>query len=171
MKNKHSDPYIVKRIENINVKLLDNNNEFHNSIGMRDASTIAKSAGLDLVCFKQPDGDELGFYKIIDFGKWKYWNSKNKKKQDHHSKHVTKEVRFSLVISDHDIEHKLKKVNKFIKEGDEVILTMRLKGRQKSRMKEAEEKLNDIALKCEDVKVISRKTSSGNITIRIGKNN
>lgn len=69
--------------------------------------------------------------KIIDFGKFKYdqkrAEKKNKQKQ---KKGDVKEIRFSLKISDHDLEVKAKRAEKFLTSGHKVNLMLRFKGRE-----------------------------------------
>ena len=169
-KSGHGEPYIVKYAKFQRTRLIDNNNQFHKDIGIGDAKAIAQETELDLVCFNEPTESELAFCKIIDFCKWKYVEEKKKKKQQKVSRHATKEVRFSPLIGDHDIEHKLKQAREFIENGDEVVFSMRLKGRQRSYFKEAEERLNDIVAMCENAKVLSTRKNPSMINIRLGKN-
>ena len=84
-------------------------------------------------------------------------------------KRVTKEVRFSPLISDNDIGHKIKKAKKFIEGNDEVLFFMQLKGRQRAFFKEAELKMNEIVSLCTNGKEISRKKTGNNITVRLTK--
>lgn len=150
-------------------KLVDHLGNFHDKFEINEAQKIARENSLDLVCFNKPGkNDELGFCKIIDFGKWKYSEEKKKKKNNVH-KNVKKEIRFSPLITDHDIEHKMKQVKEFLEDGDEVTLSMRLKGRQKAYYKEAEQRLNEIVATCEEAEEVNRNKSSNMINVRIKK--
>jgi len=179
LKKKNNNPYIVTRTQDCQIRLIDTSdalekNKYYDSISMTEAFNIAKAANIDLVCFENATRDKLAFCKVMDFGKWKYDTAKKKKKQQKESKKVTKEIRFSPVISDHDIEHKVKQANKFLNEGDDVLLTMRLKGRQRIYAKEAQSKLVEVANMCEDISIINTKFDSGNyfyvrIVRKVGK--
>ena len=173
MKNKKNDPYVETRCFDCKVRLIDttNNNEqerYHESISMAEAHRIAKEAQLDLVCFNRASKDKLAFYKVMDYGKWKYDTAKKKKKQKQESKKATKEIRVSPLIGDHDLEHKIKQANKFLDEGDDVLFTMRVKGRQKIYADEAKKKIVDIANMCEDVEITNTKLDgNSNFSVRI----
>lgn len=86
-------------------------------------------AGLDLVEIV-PTADPP-VCKIIDYGKYKYEQSKkekkNKKKQ--HVIHI-KEIRLSPKIEQHDIDFKIKNARKFLEQGDKVKFNILFKGRQ-----------------------------------------
>ena len=168
MKNHNGEPFVIKYVKFDYTRLVDHKEKFHERIHIAGAKKLAQEANLDLVCFSEPDKDSLALCKIIDFGKWKYTNDKNKRKEEKQHKKVTKEIRFTPVISDHDIEHKIKQVNEFLSMGDDVILSMRLKGRQKQHFNEAEGRMNQIVEMCnEHGKEVSRKKSSGMIVVRI----
>ena len=168
----NSEPFIVKYVDFHATRLIDSNNNFYQEINIGKAKQMAKDAGLDLVCFKSPskgDSSELAFCKIIDYGKWRYSEEKRKKKSQTHKKQ-TKEIRFSPSISDHDIEHKLKQVEEFLTKGDDVIFSMRLKGRQRFYFDEAEEKMNGIIKMCENYgKELNRRKTKNMINVRMGK--
>ena len=87
---------------------------FHQKGLWEDAVEKSKIQGLDVVCFKDQTEKELAFCKMIDYGKWKYSEDKKKKKQNKEHKKTTKEIRISLGISDHDLEHKVKQAKDFL---------------------------------------------------------
>jgi len=161
-------PFVLTYTKYNRVKLKDQNGVFHDDISIEDAKDIANEVGIDLVCFAEPTGKALAFCKVINYGKWKYELSKTHKK-DKQSKRVTKEVRFSPLISDNDIEHKIKKAKKFIEGNDEVLFFMQLKGRQRAFFKDAELKMNEIVALCTNGKEINRKKTGNNITVRLVK--
>jgi translation initiation factor IF-3 len=169
--NKKSEPFVINqrtRTSFRSVKLVNERNEFQSNIPLRNAIQAAQQAGLDLVCFK-PDGDQP-LCKIIDFGKWKYNDAKRKKKEKSSQKKTTKELRFSLLISENDVNHKLKQAIEFLDEGDDVLFTMRLKGRDRVHFDDAVVKMNTIIAKCEPHgKEVSRKQGGGMISVRLAK--
>jgi translation initiation factor IF-3 len=175
LKNKNNDPYIESRCFDCQVRLIDTSNELeknkhYGSISMTEAQNLAKAANLDLVCFGRASGNNLAFYKILNFGKWKYETSKKKKKQQKENKRTTKEIRVSPDIGDHDLEHKMKQANKFLDEGDDVLFTMRLKGRQRAHSKEAQVKILEIGAMIEDTEITWKKLDgTSNYSVRIAK--
>jgi len=168
---KNDAPFVIKNYVSFNkTRLIDTNGVYHDCIGIAEAKDKAQEVGLDLVCFNAPEGQTLAFCKIINFGKWKYSNEKSKKKQKKERK-TTKELRFSPSIDANDIEHKIKQAKEFLGEGDDVLLVMKLRGRQRMYEKEAEEKLNGIATLCDNGKESSRRKIPSIISIRLSPNN
>jgi len=103
-----------------------------NQIGIlkiAEANRLATEAGLDLVEIV-PTADPP-VCKIIDFGKYKYEQSKKEKiqKKKQHVIHI-KEIRLSPKIEQHDIDFKIKNARKFLEQGDKVKFNILFKGRQ-----------------------------------------
>ncbi len=165
-------PFIVKFVTFEFTRLVDQNNQYYNSFKVADALVMARNNFLNLVCFNRPEGTNLAFCKIIDFNKWQYAEEKKKKKQQLESRKETKEVRLSPNIADNDIEHKMRQVNGFLDAGDDVVLVMKLRGREKAHFSAAEVRLNEILKKCENHgKEISRKKGGDIIIVRMVKGN
>jgi len=162
-------PFVINRRTDFKyIRLIDSTEKFHNSIFVGEARDMARDVKLDLVCFNRPEGRKLALCKIIDWGKWKYNHDKAKKKEQSVHKHTVKEVRFSPVIGDHDIGHKIKQINSFLKEGDEVLVTMRFKGIQKRNYSLGEERMNQIVGLCEEYgEVVNRKKTGNQIVVRL----
>jgi translation initiation factor IF-3 len=166
-----SEPFVVKFVNFSHTKLLDQNNVFHDDVRIGDAKTMALNAGLDLVCFNLPQNGTPAFCKLVNYGKWKYQNEKQKRKIEKGHKKEHKEMRFTPNIGDHDIAHKTRQINGFLDEGDDVLVVMKLKGRECLHMAEAEIKTNQIIALCTSGKEMSRKKTSNIIFIRLVKNN
>ena len=168
MKSK-KEPFVVRRPLFKTTKLVDEKNEYHQSMNTVNSIQQAERVGLDLVCFDEGNRDELPLCKILDYSKWKYLQKKQEKKQRNLQKNETKEIRFGPLISENDIQHKLKHAKEFLEEGNEVIFSMRLKGRQRSHFAEALVKMESIVLMCETGQEVSRKNSPTVITTRLAK--
>jgi len=167
-----SDPFIVnpKYCGFEFTKIIDAQKNFYNQMKVFDACKMAEDMGLNLVCFNKPTDKDLAFCKIIDFNKWKYEEEKNKKKMEKLNKRQNKEIRFSPVIDDHDIEHKMRQANEFLDDGNDVTLTMKLKGREKIHFAEAELKMNKIVSMCNGHgKESSRKKNGSMIIVHLSK--
>ncbi len=128
-----------KRLHQINeeiraskVRLID---EDKNQVGIVPASealAMAKDKDLDLVAIS-PDADPP-VCRLLDYGKYLYsLQKKAHEAQKMQRKIHIKEIKFTPVIGDHDIEVKLKKINQFLEEGNKVKITIWLKGRQKRK--------------------------------------
>jgi translation initiation factor IF-3 len=118
-----------------------------------DARNRADEAGLDLVEVS-PDA-QPPVCRILDFGKWKYEQSKKDKANRAKSKSAElKEVRLgrSMKIDPHDVEIRLQQARRFLLEGHKVQIVQNFRGREMihrsrgdKRMKEIIEKLSDVA--------------------------
>jgi len=174
LKKKSNDPYIEKRCFNCQVRLIDTTsvlekNKYYDSISMTEAQNIASAAQVDLVCFEKETREKLAFYKVMNFGKWKYDTAKKKKKQQKVNKKTTKEIRVRAVIEDHDLAHKIKQADKFLQDGDDVLFTMRLKGRERIYTSEAKIRIVEIANMCENVDILNKKFEGNYFSVRVAK--
>lgn len=69
--------------------------------------------------------------RIMDFGKWKYeQEQKMKKAKKHQSQIIVKEMKLRPKIGDHDFEVKRRRVEKFLKDGNKVKVSLRFRGRE-----------------------------------------
>lgn len=94
-----------------------------------EAQEEADKRGLDLVLINE-NGDPP-VCKIIDYGKYKY--EADKKKKENAKKQVVggmKEVKMSYKIDQNDFDVRLKRVQKFLGEGDRVKCVVQFKGRE-----------------------------------------
>jgi translation initiation factor IF-3 len=111
------------------VRLIGKDGEQLGIVDIKQALAIAKEAKVDLVEIV-PNGNPP-VCKIIEYSKIKYEAQRkdklNKKKQ---KSFVTKEVRFTLNIGEHDYNVKMKHVKEFIDDGHRVKFLMLLRGRQ-----------------------------------------
>ena len=142
---------------------------YHPSFKVADAVTAARNYNMQVVCFNRAEGETLAFCRVIDYNKWQYQEEKKKKKQQVNSRRETKEIRLSPNIADNDVDHKMKQVNELLDDGDEVVLTMKLKGRDRLHMSEAEIKMNEILKKCTKGGEASRKKTDNMIIVRLTK--
>ncbi|GMA51853.1 translation initiation factor IF-3 [Alicyclobacillus contaminans] len=98
-------------------------------MNVRDARRIAEEKNLDLVNVAPTARPPV--CRIMDYGKFKYEQSKKEKEARKNQKVVVlKEVRMTPNIEDHDFQVKLKNVIKFLQDGDKVKVTVRFRGRE-----------------------------------------
>jgi len=170
LKKNSFEPFVIKRVMFERTRLIDHDNKFHDNFSTLSALNLAHANNLELVCFSKGDRDESPFCKIINYGKWKYENDKKRKKEQGAIKKETKELRFTPVIDDNDVRHKIKQAIDFLDKGDEVIFSMRLKGRQKHYFNDAEARMDDLVAMCkEHGSEVGRKKTSNTITVRVSK--
>lgn len=98
-----------------------------------EALAIARDAGLDLV--EVAPGAKPPVCRIMDYGKYKYQQSKKQhKNQSHHTK--TKEIRLRPKTGEHDIDFKVKQAIGFLKHKDKVQVMVQFKGREMAHVEE-----------------------------------
>lgn len=113
------------------VRVVDEEGKQLGTMNIFTAIDLAKSKGLDLI--QVTEKVEPPVCRIGDYGKYLY--SLQKKERKIKSKTKTsklKEIQIGFNISPHDIDVKAKQAEKFLKEGDKVKVTLRLKGREKA---------------------------------------
>jgi len=162
-------PFVIKHVDFTTMNVVDENDVFHKDIHISKAKEMAKDVSLDLVCFSTPSEKGLALCKLVDFGKWKYDEEKRVEKLKKENKKQEKEIRFSPVIDDNDIQHKVKLASSFLDNNFDVSFTMRLKGRQIAFYNDAETKLDSIIVMCKNAEEISRRKTGNSITVRLTK--
>ena len=122
-------------------------------VPIAEALQLAQQAGLDLV---QVSGEsDPPVCRILDFGKYRYEQSKKEKANRARSKALElKEVRLgrSMKIDPHDLEIRLNQARRFLIDGHKVQIVQNFKGREvmhrdrgHERMKYVMESLEDIS--------------------------
>lgn len=101
-------------------------------VAIEQALAMADEIGLDLVEIA-PDANPP-VCKIMDFGKYKYEMAQKAREARQNQTHiVVKEVRLTPKIEDHDYQTKRNQIEKFLKGGDKVKITMKFRGREQAR--------------------------------------
>lgn len=96
---------------------------------MQRALEIARERGVDLV--EVAPNVEPVVCRLLDYGKFMYEQTKKERESRKHQKaNLLKEVRFRPKIDEHDVDFKMKQVEKFLKEGDKVKVTVLFRGRE-----------------------------------------
>lgn len=107
-------------------------NEVGEQLGVlatQDALNLAREAGLDLVEIVSSSAPPV--CKIIDFGKYRYDQTKREKenKKSQHQVKV-KEIKISPNISAHDLDVKMRHAKEFLEKGNKVKITCPFRGRE-----------------------------------------
>ena len=116
------------------------------------AQRMADDAGMDLVEIS-PDA-RPPVCKIMDFGKFKYEQSKKDSKNRSSSKaSEMKEVRLgrSVKIDIHDVQIRVNQSRNFLLDGHKVLITQRFKGREMAHREIGINRLNEIAKQLADI--------------------
>ena len=120
---------INEEIRDREVRLNGENGEQLGNMSAAAAMDIAVQKDLDHV--KIAPGSNPPVCKIMDYGKYRFEQSKREREIRKNQKVITiKEVRLSATIEDHDVDVKFKNAVKFLKEGNKVKVTIRFRGRQ-----------------------------------------
>lgn len=120
-----------------------------------DALRMAEEAGLDLVEVA-PTADPP-VCRIMDYGKFKYEQSKREKESRKGSKHSElREVRMRVKIDEHDIDFKARTARKLLAEGDKVKVSVMFRAREITHPEIGRELLDRFYEKIRDVSSLER---------------
>src|SRR4051794_29254435 len=133
MKEHHiSEPRINERIRVPEVRLVGPNGEQVGIVRVEDALRLAAEADLDLVEVAPMARPPVA--KLMDFGKFKYEAAlKAREARKNQVNTVIKEIKLRPKIDPHDYGTKKGHVERFLKAGDKVKVTIMFRGREQSR--------------------------------------
>lgn len=137
------------------VKVIDENGEQLGVMSVAEAQKIADEKQLDLV--EVAPGSDPVVCKIMDYGKYKYEQTRKEKESKKKQKVVEiKEIRLSSTIATHDFEFKSKNARKFLEDGNKVKATIKFKGREVNNTTFGANVLNKFAESLEDVGTVDK---------------
>ena len=146
---------INEQIRDKEVRLISADGEQLGIMSSRDAMKLAQEAELDLV--KIAPGAKPPVCKIIDYGKYKYEQTRKEKEAKKKQKVIEiKEVRLSPNIDTNDLNTKVGAARKFLEKGDKVKVTLRFRGREMAHMFKSKYILDDFAESLKDIAVIDK---------------
>ena len=127
-----SEPRINERIRVPEVRLVGPNGEQVGIVRVEDALRLAAEADLDLVEVAPMARPPVA--KLMDFGKYKYEAAlKAREARKNQVNTVIKEIKLRPKIDPHDYGTKKGHVERFLKAGDKVKVTIMFRGREQSR--------------------------------------
>ena len=127
-----SEPRINDRIRVPEVRLVGPNGEQVGIVRVEDALRLAAESDLDLVEVAPMAKPPVA--KLMDFGKFKYEAAiKEREARKNQVNTVIKESKFRPKIDPHDYATKKGHVERFLKAGDKVKVTIMFRGREQSR--------------------------------------
>ena len=109
------------------VRVIGSDGEMLGVMPPEEALKVAKSEGLDLV--KVAASARPPVCRILEFGKYKYELSKNKRNKEKTSKRI-KEAKFRPRIEEHDYMTKVRRSEKFLHQGNKLKITLMFRGRE-----------------------------------------
>ncbi len=120
---------INEDIRDAEIRLIDENGNQMGIVDNQTAQRYAEERELDLV--KITPNANPPVCKIMDYGKYRFENSKREKEQRKNQKVIElKEVRLSATIDVNDMLIKAKSCKKFLEDGNKVKVSIRFRGRQ-----------------------------------------
>ncbi|WP_202612323.1 MULTISPECIES: translation initiation factor IF-3 [unclassified Acutalibacter] len=120
---------INEQIRDREIRVIDSDGSQLGIMPSKKAMELAEQKNLDLVKIAPQATPPV--CKIIDYGKYRFEQSKREKEQRKNQRVVEiKEVRLSLNIDTHDFETKKNHALRFIAEGNKVKASIRFRGRE-----------------------------------------
>lgn len=114
------------------VRVVDENKNQIGVFPIEQARDMAKERGLDLV--EVAPQAKPPVCRLMDYGKYLYDLHKREHEAKKHQKQVqVKEIKFRPKISSHDYNFKVRHVQRFLKDGNKVKITVMLRGREKAK--------------------------------------
>lgn len=129
-KRRHNNRNFIRKNDKIRareVRVIGHDGEMLGVMAPEDAVKIAKSHGLDLVEVASSANPPV--CRILEFGKYKYELSKNKRNKEKTAKRV-KEAKFRPRIEEHDYVTKIRRSEKFLHQGNKLKITLMFRGRE-----------------------------------------
>lgn len=121
-----------------------------------EALSLAEKVGLDLVEISPNATPPV--VKIIDWGKYQYQKIKEQQKIRKKSKSVDlKQIRIGLKIGSNDLSIKLKRIAKFLEEGNKVKIQIVFKGREMAHQEIGYHMMDRIISLLKDIAIIEQK--------------
>jgi translation initiation factor IF-3 len=148
-------PRMNERIRIREVRVIDEEGNQLGIMATRDALDLARSKGLDLIEVSPTANPPV--CRIMDWGKFKY--SESKKKKDAAKKSKTTEIkgiRLRPGTGEHDISFKLRDAQRFLQEGDKVQVTVIFRSREASHPEIARAQLQRLVEGTSDVAVVEQ---------------
>ncbi len=138
------------------VRVIGQSGEQLGIMSLKDAFSLAQEARLDLV--EISPNAEPPVVKIIDWGKFQYQKMKEQQKNKRKAKSTElKQMRFGLKIGNGDLEIKIKKIKKFLSEGNKVKIQIVFKGREMAHKEIGFDMANKIITLLDEEAIIEQK--------------
>lgn len=146
---------VNERIPYNKVFVIDENGEKIGVMLKTEAIEKAKESNMDLVLIALDNNRPIT--RIMDYGKFKYdKKKKNKLNKEKQSQTTNREIRLTPLIGDHDLKTKAKKAREFILDNARVKVSVKFRGREKTRTELGTEILDKFFAMVEDIAKITK---------------
>jgi translation initiation factor IF-3 len=137
------------------VRLIGAGGEQLGVVPTQQALEMAREANLDLV--EVAANERPPVCKILDYGKFRYQQSRKAQTKVHQQK--IKEIRVRPKTGDHDVDTKINQARKFLEHKDKVLVNVLFRGRELQHIEEGRRIIDGILEKLVDVAKVERAPS------------
>lgn len=139
--------------------MIDEDGEKLGDYALMDARRLAADRGLDLVEIVPNRLPPV--CKIMNYGRFVYQQSKRSQDSRRHQKqNQVKEVKFRIIIGEHDRATKMKQIERFLHEGHKVKATIWFKrARERSRRELGDRILDEVADQLSEIATVESRSS------------
>lgn len=125
------DHKVNEQIRVRQVRLIGAEGEQIGIIDTREAMTMAREKGLDLVMVSPQAVPPV--CRLLDYGRFRYEQQQNEKENRKRARsQEVKAIKFRVKIDDHDFKTKTGHVRRFLEEGHKVKVTIMFRGRERT---------------------------------------
>lgn len=144
---------VNREIRALKVRVISSTGEQLGIMSPREALMKAEQEGLDLVEIAPNASPPV--CKIIDYGKFRYDQTKREKESKKASHQVkVKEVKFKPNINEHDLMTKLRHAKEFLSKGNKVKVTCMFRGREMTHPEIGERLVQKVIDELEEVAIV-----------------
>jgi translation initiation factor IF-3 len=144
------------------VRVISQTGEQVGVLSIRDALQKAEEEGVDLV--EIVPGANPPVCKIIDYGKYRYDQTKREKESKKASqKVVVKEIKLKPNIDEHDLQTKLRQIREFFSKGNKVKITCTFRGREMAHTEIGQKLIQRVCGELEDSTIESPMQMQGRV--------
>jgi translation initiation factor IF-3 len=129
------------------IRLIGAEGEQHGIVPTQQALEMAREVGMDLV--EVADKERPPVCKIMDYGKFKYEQSKKSHQKTHQQK--LKEIRVRPKTGGHDFETKVNQARQFLEHNDKVQVNVLFRGREMQHIEEGQRVMNEVLVALQDL--------------------
>jgi translation initiation factor IF-3 len=122
------------------IRLIGAEGEQHGIVPTAQALDMARESGLDLVEVSATERPPV--CKIMDYGKYKYSQSKKTHQKTHQQK--LKEIRVRPKTGDHDVQTKIHQAIQFLEHNDKVQVNVLFRGREMQHIEEGKRVMDQV---------------------------
>lgn len=131
------------QIRAYNVRVISQDGNNLGIMPLNQAVAKAQEAGLNLIEISPTARPPV--CKIMDYGKFKYQEARKKQESKGKNKPFrSKEIKLRLSIEPHDLNVKIERARRFLKNGNRVVISLWLRGRENERPDMAHLKLGEL---------------------------